>query len=437
MKQAAFQSWGRISHADQEAIPLCWRHDPIPNIEAASVLPFGLGRSYGDSCLNDGGALLLTRDLNRFISFDTDTGILRCEAGVSFAEILATIVPEGWFLPVTPGTQFVTLGGAIANDVHGKNHHRSGTIGRFIKCFELLRSDGSRLLCSPSNNIEHFRAAIGGLGLTGLITWAEISLKRISSSQIASETIKFGSLADFFSINSESEHDFDYTVAWLDCLAKGPSLGRGHYIRGNHAPAHGSHSLHPSSKRGLRIPFDLPSRLLNSWTTRIFNFLYFHRQLRHRNSRLMPYASFFYPLDALADWNRLYGRRGFFQYQCVLPTEDNTAIRALLETIAASRQGSFLAVLKTFGDRAGPGLLSFPRPGVTLALDFPNRGPRSLRLFADLDAIVASAGGAVNPSKDHRMSAHHFQQFFPAWKEFSSYIDPNFSSSFWRRVTAT
>lgn len=432
-----FESWGRYPRARHAVAPVEWRSDPLPppaDTPNGTLLPYGLGRSYGDSCLNDGGTLLHTRRLNRFIGFDPESGLLRCEAGVSFAEILALVVPNGWFLPVTPGTQYVTVGGAIAHDVHGKNHHGAGTFGRFVRSFELLRSDEQRLLCSPTSNAELFAATIGGMGLTGLITWAEIQLQPIHNPFVRTESLRFGNLDEFFAINRDSEQRFTHTVAWVDCLAGRAALGRGLYNRGVHAGPELNHLPYRPGRKRLSVPIDFPPFALSSLAVRVFNAVYFRKQLEDSESAVVPFEPFFYPLDAIGRWNRIYGRRGFFQYQLVVP-EDSGAIRTILEAISRAREGSFLAVLKTFGPLRSPGMMSFPRPGVTLALDFANHGPRSLALFERLDAIVRECGGGVYPAKDARMSGESFRRFFPQWEQFSRYVDPRFSSSFWRRVT--
>jgi FAD/FMN-containing dehydrogenase len=403
-----------------------------------SLLPYGFGRSYGDCCLNDGGILVDASPLDRFISFDTEQGILHCEAGVALADILEIAVPRGWFPPVTPGTRFVTVGGAIANDIHGKNHHRAGTFGCHTRKFELVRSSGERIACSQSENPEWFGATIGGLGLTGLIAWAEIRLKRIRSASLDVETIRFGNLEEFFSLSAESDRDFEYTVAWVDCFSRGDSLGRGLFMRANHADERLAALPGPGRSRAplISIAFDAPEFLLNDSLMKVFNSLYYRRQREKRARKLMPYQPFFYPLDAVGQWNRLYGKRGFFQYQCVLPTGgDRLAARDILKTVAGSSPGVYLAVLKIFGDVKSPGMLSFPRPGLTLALDIPNRGGPAFALMDRLDAIVRNARGAVYPAKDARMSAESFEAYFPQWHDISRYVDPGFSSSFWRRVT--
>lgn len=433
------QSWGRYPRTRHRVHPVTWQTDRLPAPQDGTLLPYGQGRSYGDCCLNDGGTLLTTARLDRLLSFDPATGVLRCEAGVTLDELLRLIVPQGWFLPVTPGTRFVSVGGAIANDVHGKNHHRAGTFGRHVRRFELLRSDGQRLSCSPTKNSDWYAATIGGLGLTGLILQAEVQLRRIANPYVVAETVPFRDLEEFFAISAASEAAYDYTAAWVDCLARGKKLGRGILFRGNHAaPLLGaSHSFAPRPpRRGLAVPFDLPSLALNPLTVRAFNFLYYHRNRRQAGQRLVHYEPFFYPLDAIHQWNRIYGRRGFLQFQCVVPFDrGDGAIRAILEEIARSRRGSFLAVLKTFGDVPSPGWLSFPRPGVTLALDFPNGGERTYRLFDTLDRLTREHGGAVYPAKDARMPPESFAAYYPQREGFVSYIDPAFSSSLWRRVT--
>lgn len=431
------RSWGRYPEiAPEEVVPVYWR-DEIPDLKTyrRSVLPYAYGRSYGDSCLNEGGVSIDVSRLRRFISFDDKAGIIRCEAGVSLAEVLEVIVPRGWFLPVTPGTKFVSVGGAIANDVHGKNHHKAGTFGCHVTQFELLRSNGEHLLCSPTENSELFRATIGGLGLTGLILWAEFRLLAINGPCIDMERIRYSSLKEFMDISTDSDSDFEYTVAWMDCLASGAQLGRGVFMRGNHERSGRYAETEPARKLPLAVPVDMPSFVLNTLSIKAFNTAYYHAQMSKRVRKVIPYEPFFYPLDSIHEWNRMYGRRGFMQYQFVIPFENGyEAMQEIIERIIQSGEGSFLTVLKKFGDVPSPGLLSFPRPGLTLALDFANNGQKTLRLFNDLDTLVLENGGSVYPAKDARMSPASFQRSFPQWQEFEQYIDPQFSSSFWRRV---
>jgi len=426
-------SWGRYPAVEQENIPLYWRDQPLP--DKPSILPYGQGRSYGDVCLNDGGTVMPTSNLQRFIQFDSDKGILRAEAGVTLAQVLSLIMPRGWFLPVTPGTKFVSLGGAIANDVHGKNHHRAGSFGCHVTAFELHRSDGQRLLCSPEQNSEWFSASIGGLGLTGLITWVELQLKPVGSDYIDQQLYRFANLAEFFKLNDQLEADWEYTVAWIDCLARGKNLGRGLFMAGNHAEA-ATQPMSIIEKPALNMPIDAPGFTLNRLTVSAFNSLYYWKPRQARSH--VHYDAYFYPLDKIDNWNRMYGKRGFFQYQCVIPVaQAESALSLMLDSIAISGQASFLSVLKKFGENEAPGLLSFPRPGFTLALDMANRGDKTLKLLEQLDAITIQSGGAVYPAKDARMSARAFELYYPEWKTFSQYIDPQFSSSFLRRVTNT
>lgn len=433
------QSWGRYPQvAHSEVRSIYWRGE-LPDLSQVEqpVLPYAYGRSYGDSCLNEGGIALDVSHLRRFISFDEETGLLRCEAGVSLAEILDVMVPRGWFLPVSPGTKFVSVGGAIANDIHGKNHHRAGTLGCHVAGFELLRSNGERLICSPRQNSALFRATIGGLGLTGLILWAEFRLKPIVNPYIDVDQIRFASLDEFFEISAGSDQDYEYTMSWADLLIGGEELCRGIFMRGNHNRS-GELAAKPLKKRlPLALPIDLPSFVLNRWTVKAFNELYYHRQRPKRVHKVVAYDPFFYPLDAIHEWHRMYGKRGFLQYQFVVPFEvSRDAMGEILGRIRRSGEGSFLTVLKKFGDIQSPGMLSFPRPGLTLALDFAYHGKKTLQLLDELDQIVLQSGGAVYPAKDARMSAESFQAFFPRWREFAAYVDPKFSSSFWRRVTA-
>jgi FAD/FMN-containing dehydrogenase len=430
-------SWGQYPHFPQTAHPCHWRAE-LPEALSTlvraqgSTLPFGNGRSYGDSCLAASDQVLHLRPLDRFLQADWSTGILAAEAGVTLDEILALAIPRGWFLSVTPGTQFVTLGGAIANDVHGKNHHVRGTFGAHVRRFGLLRSREGRLLCSPQDNAELFAATIGGLGLTGLIEWAEIQLLPIRSSQIESTVERFATLADFFAVSDALDHRHEYGVAWIDCAAKGRATGRGVYMAGDFAPDGALEVARPSR---LGLPITPPISLINGLSLRAFNEVYWHKHPRRRQQQCLGYAPFFYPLDGLHQWNRLYGPKGFQQYQCrIPPAEAEPAIHALLSAIAASGTGSFLAVLKRCGAIESPGLLSFPAPGTTLALDFPQSERLATRLFPRLDAIVREAGGRLYPAKDAHMSGEDFRRGYPAWERLEALRDPALNSRFWTRV---
>ncbi len=396
------------------------------------MLPVGLMRSYGDSVLNSGGGLIDMTGINRIISLDTQNGVLRAEAGATMNDILRAVVPLGLFLPVAPGTRFVTLGGAVANDVHGKNHHWAGTFGGHVRRLSLLRSDGASEV-APDDSADVFAATVGGIGLTGIIEWVEVQLRPIVSSQIDGELIPFSNLEEFWSLAQESSETHEHTVAWIDCMGKGEAAGRGIFSRGNWSKE-GVLVPNAAAPR-LAMPFEAPSRLLNRTTVSLFNQFYYAMQKRKAGAARQHYSSFFFPLDNVANWNRFYGRRGFWQYQCVVPPESmRRAIPALLNKISIAGEGSFLAVLKTFGTIESPGLLSFPMPGATLALDFPNRGEETLRLLASLDAIVKEAGGRLYAAKDGRIPAEIWQAGYARLPDFAKFVDPAFASDFWRRV---
>jgi FAD/FMN-containing dehydrogenase len=428
----AMSSWGRLSIEDHTVIALSdpgkihayFKNSGVPG------LAYGMGRSYGDVCLNPRGTLLCTTGLDHFITFDDRTGRLVCEAGVLLRDIQQLIIPRGWILPVTPGTQMVTVGGAIANDVHGKNHHILGTFGDHVRRMTLIRSDGDAIHCGPNENTDWFAATVGGLGLTGVITQIEIQLRRVAGPWLNTQTIPFTNLDDFFRLADDSEADWEHTVSWVDCIAGGG--GRGLFMRGN--PIHGGEQT-ASRARKLTIPFVPPFSLVNRLSLRPFNMAhYYFKKLRAKNA-IASFETFFYPLDNLIEWNRLYGPKGFFQYQSVVPRAfGRDAVQAMLYEIARSGEGSFLAVLKTFGNRQPIGMMSFPQPGVTLALDFPNRGERTHKLFERLDAIVREAKGRLYPAKDARMPKELFEAGYPRLAEFIQYRDPGISSGLSRRL---
>lgn len=435
---AGYESWGRVPVAPPAAVRrLGWSHEAPRDLARAvadgrSVLAYGRGRSYGDVCLNGGETILDASGLDRVAAFDAGAGVLRAEAGLSLADVLALVVPHGWFLPVTPGTQFVTLGGAVANDVHGKNHHAAGTIGRFVTRLGLVRSTGETLELAPGDPL--FAATVAGLGLTGLITWVELRLARIASDRIDQTTTRFRSLGDFFALNEAANRRSPYVVSWLDTLRP---EGRGLLMEGDFAAAGTLPPPGSAPSPRLSVPFDAPEWALSPLSVRAFNAVYYRKQRRVQSQSRVHYHPFFYPLDVVGRWNRGYGRRGFFQYQFVVPFgEAGEAVGGILARLAASGGGSFLAVLKTFGSLPSPGMLSFPRAGVTLALDLANRGAETVRLLRACDEAVREAGGAVYPAKDACMTPESFRAFFPQWEAFAAHVDPAFSSTFWRRVTA-
>ena len=428
----AWNRWPVIQ--DQTVLRLHDRHQLLPDLPRPFIA-LGNGRSYSDVCLNQGGFLLDTRRLDKFISFDRVTGRLCCEAGVLLGDILQLVVPQGWFLAVTPGTRYVTVGGAIANDVHGKNHHGAGSFGQHVCKLAVRRSDGTLITCGPDCEPSWFSATVGGLGLTGVILWAEIQLVPIGNPMMLVQARRFRRLDEFWALNAEASAAWPYTVAWVDCLSATESGRlRGVIFCGQHAPD-GSPS-HTRSERSWRIGFDPPCSLVNKLSAKLFNAAYFRKE-RDDAVRLRDYVPYFYPLDGIQDWNRLYGPQGFFQFQCVLPLpQAASALAPILQRIARSGAASFLSVLKTFGDSKPAGMLSFARPGVTLAVDFPNRGEATQRLLCDLDDLVLEANGALYPAKDARMPARLFHAGFPRAAEFAHHVDPMASSSFWRRVSA-
>jgi FAD/FMN-containing dehydrogenase len=406
-------------------------------------IPRGLGRAYGDSALNrDRGVICQTRR-NRFLGFDTGRGILECEAGVSFQDIIDVFLPRGWFLPTTPGTKYITVGGAIAADVHGKNHHGDGSFGNFVLDLQLLTAGGEVLACSAAENADLFWATIGGMGLTGCILSARFRLVRVESAYVDVTYRRTANLDETLECFDATNRDYRYSVAWIDCLASGAALGRSVLMLANDAPRtalprrwRDRPLLLP--RRGKKaVPFHCPAFPLNHRAVRLFNAVYY---ASHPNGRqIVDYDTFFYPLDHVLAWNRIYGRRGFVQYQALLPpaTSRQGLIR-LLETISASRKASFLAVLKSTG-RANKGFLSFPCPGHTLALDLPNTGQDLRLLLRQLDDLVLAHGGRLYLAKDALATPEVFQAMYPAlgrFRQVKARFDPNhrFVSSQARRL---
>ncbi len=406
---------------------------------AADMIARGQGRSYGDAALNQTGRVLLTERVNRMLDFDTELGFLRAEAGTTLAEILPVILAHGWFLPVTPGTKFVSLGGCVAADVHGKNHHHDGSFGEHVVSIELILADGRRVLCSPSEKPELFWATVGGMGLTGIIGEVTLKLVPVTSAYMRVKNHVAANLEQLFQILQDPDRDDRYAVAWIDCLATGADMGRGvamfgHHADAEHLPQRLGNPLMANPARGKALPFDLPGWVLNHKTIGMFNDFYFRREGGKRQTFLSGYDAYFYPLDSIGQWNRMYGKRGFVQYQCVIP--DATAfdgIRELLQELSATRRASFLAVLKRLGEQ-GRGMLSFPLAGYTLALDLPLRDDGLFKLLDRLDEIVLRHGGRVYLAKDARLSAESFHAMYPRYDEFigvKNSVDPEyrFSSS--------
>ena len=367
------------------------------------IIARGNGRCYGDASLSE--HIFSTKRLNKLISFDRLNGIIECESGVLLSEILEVIVQQGYFLYVTPGTKFISVGGAIASDVHGKNHHAEGCFSEYVISFSLLNENGEVLICSRTENTDKFWATIGGMGLTGIILSAKFKLKNIETAYIRQESIKAENLDEIFKLFDESE-DWTYNVAWIDCLQKGKNIGRSILMRGEHAFKHQLPSklqekpLRLKKKLNLTVPFYFPNFVLNNLTVKIFNFLYFNKQTKKEVKNNVDYETFFYPLDIANDWNKIYGKGGFIQYQFVIPKEKGKeGMKEILQTIAKSGNGSFLAVLKLFGKNNAEAYNSFPIEGYTLALDFKVNA-KLKNLIKKLDEVVEAYGGRIYLTKD-------------------------------------
>jgi FAD/FMN-containing dehydrogenase len=425
------RAWGNLAASEHRIVELP-RHGAIQASLAGQGpgIAHGMGRSYGDVGLNPSGTLWRTTGLDRFISFDETQGRLVCEAGVLLRDIQRIMMPRGWALPVTPGTQLVTVGGAIANDVHGKNHTMQGSFGNHVHRFTLARTDGAIIDCGPEFQPDWFAATIGGLGLTGVIVEAELQLVRVPGPWLEADAIAYGSLDEFFRLTQESLADWEHTVAWFDCLSG--DGGRGIFLRAN--PTDAGNRVEPRPRK-LAMPLTPPLSLVNKLSLKPFNMAYYHLNRLKAGRRIEHYEHFFYPLDNVQNWNRMYGPKGFYQYQCVVPRDTaRDALKAMLAEIARSGEGSFLAVLKTFGDRQPVGMMSFPMPGTTLALDFPNNGPRTAQLFERLDNVLREAGGRIYPAKDARMPRKLFEAGYPNLNQFVTYRDPGISSGMSRRL---
>ena len=397
-------------------------------------IAYGLGRSYGDVCLNQDGNVIVTTSFNKIIEIDQNNGILSCESGISIKEVLNIIAPMGWFLPVVPGTRNVTIGGAIANDIHGKNHHKVGSFGNFVKSITLQRSNGEILICNEKENFEFLKATVGGMGLTGIILSAEIKLKQIKSQLIRSKTERYHSLENYFEINDNLEKNNEYTVSWVDCLVDKNHEGlRGVYHSGNHfEETSNENELKKDFK--IRFPFTPPFSFVNNLSMKLLNDVYYGLN-RNTTNKSQHFKPFFFPLDIIDQWGKAYGRNGFLQYQFVVPKQNGfQTMKDVLKEIKQHNEIPALGVLKTFGDIESIGYMSFPREGLTLALDFRIKGNKTFKFLERLDKIVMENNGSLYPAKDARMSGKMFVESFKKIDDFTKYIDPKFSSSFWRRV---
>ncbi|MCH7904307.1 MAG: FAD-binding oxidoreductase [Armatimonadetes bacterium] len=439
-KLPELSGWGRFPRVEQTVV----RPEKAAQLayQSGKTLARGQGRSYGDAALNSEGVVLLTERLNRFLEFDEKTGVLQAEAGATLERVLEAMVPRGWFLPVTPGTKFCSLGGCVATDVHGKNHHRDGPFSNFVREIELVLPGGETVKCSREERADLYWATVGGMGLTGVISTVTLQLKKIETAYMKVNHRQAANLDVVFNLLQTPACDDVYSVCWLDCLAKGKHLGRGVLMTAHHAkrseiPLMTRDALKPKFRRQRRIKRDWPTIYLNRFTVGLFNALYYRVQGR-RGEFHVDYDRFFYPLDAVNDWNRMYGKAGFVQYQFVVPTERaREAVRKAMLLISKFKRASFLAVLKRFGP-AGKGLLSFPAEGYTLAVDLPvcNALPKLLKR---LDEIVLEYGGRVYLAKDACLPVPAFKAMYPKLDEFLKVkreVDPEnrFSSDLARRL---
>lgn len=393
------------------------------------IIARGNGRCYGDASLSENTISTLKYD--KILSFDAVNGILECQSGLMLDKILEVVVPKGWFLPVTPGTKFITVGGAIASDVHGKNHHVDGCFSHHVLEMDVLLGNGQTVTCSSTQNSDLFWATCGGMGLTGIITRAKFDLKKIESSYIKQKQIKAKNLEEIIRLFEEYKH-YTYSVAWIDCLKKGKHFGRSILMLGEHAKLEDldekkkKDPLQLPKKKQITFPFTLPSFVLNQLTVKAFNFLFYGKNLKREINNVVSYEPFFYPLDAILHWNRGYGKKGFVQYQFVLPLESKQGLIEILKRISDKGLGSFLAVLKVFGKQDD--LISFPKEGYTLALDFPVR--KGLFEFLDeLDELVLKYGGRLYLSKDARMKSEIFWRSYTnanKFKELVKKYNPDF-----------
>lgn len=416
----------------------------VKGVTGAGVIARGLGRSYNNAAQNEGGLVIVTPGMRDVLSFDRESGVVTCEAGVSLEQLMITLLPAGWFVPVSPGTRQVTVGGAIAADVHGKNHHSAGSFARHVRSFDLLTADGDVRTVTPESAPDLFWGTAGGMGLTGIILRATIQMTKVETSRLVVDTVRTADIDETMAYLTSTDKDYDYTVAWTDCLARGGSLGRSVITSGDFAVLSEvryrdrAAPLSFTSSALISAPPVVPPGLINTHTVALLNDAWFRKAPRRRTGEIQTIGRFFHPLDGIANWNRVYGPAGFRQYQFVVPFAASDVVRRSLERISALRAPSFVTVLKRFGE-GDPGMLSFPMPGWTLALDFPARTPWLSQLLGELDDMVLEAGGRLYLAKDSRIPAELMPRMYRRYEDFlrlRAEIDPTgvFSSDLARRL---
>jgi decaprenylphospho-beta-D-ribofuranose 2-oxidase len=420
-------NWNNYPVVEADEISFDYSQDLSAKLNGHPTIPHGNGRCYGDASLST--SVINTLRFDKILSFDVQRGIITCQSGILLSDLLKVIVPRGWFLPVTPGTKFITIGGAVASDVHGKNHHVDGSFSFHIATMSVLTGTGETIQCSRSVHPDLFWATCGGMGLTGVVLEVTFRLKKIETAFIRQKQIKAENLDEAMVLFAEHS-DYTYSVAWIDCLKTGKNFGRSILILGEHASpdevSHTDKKLEAREKSLFSVPFNFPSFVLNEWSVKVFNELYYLKNRHKIIDSTVHYDGFFYPLDSLLNWNRIYGKRGFVQYQFVLPLKNSKeALKNILGRISKRGMGSFLAVLKLFGEQND--LISFPMQGYTLALDFPMK-PGLLEFLDELDEVVADNGGRIYLSKDARMRKQIFWETYPgamAFREILKKYDPN------------